>query len=271
MTAGERDPHPRADCTADASGRLTVTLCGPAPEHARLALVRRPGTGRPEEEPLLIGLRQNGDEGRPRAELPPEPALEEGRWDTYLLTGPDGTRRRLRPRLRDVRALVDGRRRDRPSPVAVRVPYTTRDGFLAVRAWLRTAHAEAGPLTLDDGALTVRARLHGARCADGAAAVLRLRGRTGTVRELPVETDGRDVAFTVPHTGPVDDGDHIWDVYVRPAADAPLIRVGRLLDDVADRKRVHVYPRVTVGGSGLRPYYTVDNDLSFAVTRAAEG
>ncbi|NEC84094.1 hypothetical protein G3I38_33905, partial [Streptomyces sp. SID7958] len=109
-----------------------------------------------------------------------------------------------------------------------------------------------------------------ARCADGAAAVLRLRGRTGTVRELPVETDGRDVAFTVPHTGPVDDGDHIWDVYVRPAADAPLIRVGRLLDDVADRKRVHVYPRVTVGGSGLRPYYTVDNDLSFAVTRAAE-
>ena len=56
------------------------------------------------------------------------------------------------------------------------------------------------------------------------------------------------------------------DVFVRPAAQAPSTRVGRLLDDLADRKKIVVYPTADVGGTGLRPYYTVDNDLSVEVT-----
>ncbi|MEU3948782.1 transferase [Streptomyces sp. NPDC029526] len=271
MTGPSTDLHPRADCTADADGRLTFALLAPVPDGARPALVRRPGKGRPEGEPHLLTPGPVTDDGRPTAVLPPLPALREGRWDVFLLTGPDGARLRVRPRLRDVRALVDGALRDRTAPVAVRVPYTTRDGYLAVRAWLRPAHAEGGPVALDDRALTVRARLHGAEPGAGAAAVLRLRGHPGTVRVLPVDVDGRDVSFTVPHPEPVDGGDHVWDVFVRPAEDAPPIRVGRLLDDLADRKHVHVYPRVTHRGAGVRPYYTVDNDLSVAVTRAADG
>ncbi|CAL9619474.1 transferase [Streptomyces sp. enrichment culture] len=268
MTGPTHDPHPRADCTADAAGRLTCTLLTPAPDGARLALVRRPGKGRAEGPPHLLDPGPADGDGRPTAVLPPLPALREGRWDVFLLTGPDGARLRVRPRLRDVRALVGGALRDRPAPVAVRVPYATRDGYLAVRAWLRPAHAEGGPVALDDRALTVRARLHGAVPAAGAAAVLRLRGHPGTVRVLPVDVDGPDLTFTAPHPRPVQDGDHVWDVFVRPAEDAPLIRVGRLLDDLADRKHVHVYPRAESGGAGVRPYYTVDNDLSVAVTGA---
>ena len=39
------------------------------------------------------------------------------------------------------------------------------------------------------------------------------------------------------------------------------------LDDVADRKEVFVYPPVTVADAVVRPYYTVDNDLSVEVRR----
>jgi hypothetical protein len=38
---------------------------------------------------------------------------------------------------------------------------------------------------------------------------------------------------------------------------------------VADRKEVFVYPAVRAGGAVLRPYYTLDNDLSVEVTRPA--
>lgn len=62
-------------------------------------------------------------------------------------------------------------------------------------------------------------------------------------------------------------GSGIWDVFLQPAEGAPRVRVGRLLDDLADRKEIFVYPAATVGGVTLRPYYTVDNDLSVAVTR----
>ena len=57
-----------------------------------------------------------------------------------------------------------------------------------------------------------------------------------------------------------------WDAFVRPTADARPIRIGRLLDDVADRKHVYVYPAMTTDGTAARPYYTVDNDLAIEMT-----
>lgn len=60
-------------------------------------------------------------------------------------------------------------------------------------------------------------------------------------------------------------------MYVRPAADAQRIRVARLLDDVADRKAVFVYPATALGGVTARPYYTVDNDLAVEVAPPAAG
>ncbi|MBT2675033.1 transferase, partial [Streptomyces sp. ISL-14] len=127
-----RDTHLRVHCTTDADGRITFLLQQPAnaaPQSPQLLLRLRPKKGQPEKllqvldpEPL--------DDGRLRAVLEPQPALAEGRWDVYLLPEPGAARQRLRPGLRDQRALVDGHTRDRPSPVAVRVPYTTKDGYL---------------------------------------------------------------------------------------------------------------------------------------------
>ncbi|MDT0391094.1 transferase [Streptomyces dubilierae] len=266
-----QDTTPRTGCVIDADGRVTFRLpAPPAAARPRLLLRLRPKKGRPEQTLLHLDLEPGDADGGAHAVLEPRPELPEGRWDLYLLPEPGAERQRLRPGPRDLRALVDGHLRDRSSPVAVRVPYVTKDGFLALRTWLRTAHAEALTLGVEDQAITVAARLHGARLHDTATVRLRLRG-TDTVREVRPRIDGDehgfsftvdpgDLAAGAPHAG------RAWDAFVRPAADAPQVRIGRLLDDVADRKHVHVFPAISARGSVLRPYYTVDNDLAIEET-----
>ncbi|WP_328362882.1 transferase [Streptomyces sp. NBC_00445] len=272
-----QDAQLRADCTADADGRITFhfpPLGEPDSQSAQLLLRLRPKKGQPEETLRVLDVEAVGDGGR-RAILESRPSLAEGRWDVYLLPEPGAPRQRLRPGLRDLRALVDGHTRDWPSPVAVRVPYTTKDGYLAVRAWLRTAHAEVEGIEVTDRSMTVRGRLHGATLSAGAVVRLRARGPKGAVRtrEPQVESAGRRFSFTVDHEELVAAdaiGTRVWDISVqaRPAEGSPLVRVGRLLDDVADRKEIFVYPSAAVGGVAVRPYYTVDNDLSVEVTAA---
>ncbi|MFI7409625.1 transferase [Streptomyces sp. NPDC049627] len=278
-----RDTHLRADCTIDSDGRIAFALRPPAAvdfQSSRLLLRLRPKKGQPEKILHVLDL-EPVDGGHLRAVLEPQPALAEGRWDVYLVPEsaepgeagePAAGRQRIRPGLRDLRTLVDGQSRDRPSPVAVRIPYATKDGYLAVRAWLRTAHAEVEGIEVTDGAMTVRARLHGATLADGAAVRLRLRGGKDVVRTLQPQdaSDGRSFSFTVDYgklAAEQGTGTRVWDLSVqpRPAAEAPPVRIGRLFDDVADRKEIFVYPAAAVGGAVVRPYYTVDNDLSVEV------
>ncbi|MEU8846583.1 transferase [Streptomyces sp. NPDC048564] len=267
----------RADCTADADGRITFALQHPSTAvlqrpstTAQLLLRLRPKKGQPEKTLHALDLEPTED-GRLRAVLDPQPALAEGRWDVYLLPEPGAPRQRLRPGLRDLRNLVDGHRSDRQAPVAVRIPYVTKDGYLAVRAWLRPAHAEVEGVDITDRSMTVRARLHGASSAEGATVRLRLRGG-GTVLTLvpQPEVDGRGFRFTVEYGELVADGgtgNRVWDLFVQtgPAQEAAPVRIGRLLDDVADRKEIFVFPAADVGRSVVRPYYTVDNDLSVLV------
>ncbi|MFJ5998898.1 transferase [Streptomyces sp. NPDC092370] len=260
----------RADCAIDTDGRITFRLPPIPAAHPRLLLRLRPGKGRPETTPHVLDLEPDRADGRRHAVLEPHPALGEGRWDVYLLPELGAERRRLRPGLRDLRALVDGHLRDRPSPVAVRIPYATKDGFLAIRVWRRAAHAETRTIGVTDRAVTVTARLHGADLHEDATVRLRLRG-TDTIRTLHprIDDDGRGFSFTAGPGELTDEGGpgaRIWDVFVRPTSEAAPIRVGRLLDDVADRKHVHVYPALETDRSSLRPYYTVDNDLAIEVT-----
>ncbi|WAZ26260.1 transferase [Streptomyces cinnabarinus] len=269
-----QDTPPRAHCTADADGRITFHL--PAleasdPASAQLLVRLRPKKGEPEKTSHVLSV--EAADGGGRAVLEPQPALPEGRWDVYLLPEPGAPRLRLRPGMRDLRALVDGHTRDRPSPVAVRVPYTTKDGYLAVRTWLRAGHAEIEGIEVTDGTLTLKARLHGAATLSEEAVVrLRARGANGPVRTLrpQVEGDGRRFSFTADIAELTVEGSRVWDLGVRPrsADGTSYIRIGRLLDDVADRKEIFVYPSATVGGLVVRPYYTVDNDLSVEVTAA---
>ncbi|WLW51587.1 hypothetical protein [Streptomyces sp. YU58] len=264
----------RLGCVVDDSGRIVFDLPAEAArategaERQRLLLRLRPKKGEPEKVLHTLAL-EPGDDGRLCAVLDPEPVLAEGRWDVYLL-GPGSERQRLRPGLRDLRALVDGQLRDRRTPLAVRIPYATKDGYFAIRAWLRPAHAEVERVDVSDGSTTVGARLHGVSLTAGGTVHLRLRGGGGTVRELKplASDDGHGFFFTVDHDGLAAARHGVWDVFVQPSPDAPLVRLARLLDDVADRKEVFVYPAVTVEGACLRPYFTVDNDLSLEVRKA---
>ncbi|MER5939406.1 transferase [Streptomyces sp. NPDC001928] len=264
----------RTDCTADADGRITFALRAPSAT-GRLLLRLRPKKGQPEKILHVLDAEQ-GEDGRLRAVLEPQPLLAEGRWDVYLLPEPDAPRRRLRPGLRDLRALLGGHLRDWQSPVAVRVPYVTKDGYLAVRAWLRTAHAEVDGIAVTDRSMTVGARLHGATLAAGAAVRLRLRGGGGTERTVvpQAEDDGRGFSFTVDYgelVGGDGTGDRVWDLFVRAVSastgEETSLRIGRLFDDVADRKEIFVLPEAVIGGAVVRPYYTVDNDLSVLADR----
>ncbi|CAM5625919.1 transferase [Streptomyces fumanus] len=272
----DQDIEPRVDCTVDADGR-TVFGVHPAPAapRARLLLALRPAKDEPERTTRLLDLGPADGTHRRTAVLPVEQRLPEGRWDLYLLPEPDGERQRLRAGPRDLRALVDGAARDRSAPVAARVPYVTKGGFLALRTWLRDAHAEAGRITLADGTLTARLRLHGAESGPRPGVWLRLRGRAGTelAAEVRVAADHRDLSFTASladlaaPAAAARSGRCIWDVFVRPGGAVPPVRVSRFLDDLADRKDIQVYPEVPVGEALVRPYYTVDNDLSVVVTR----
>ncbi|PNG19452.1 transferase [Streptomyces cahuitamycinicus] len=260
----------RVDCAIDIDGRITFRLPPMHGAHPRLLLRLRPKKGRPETTRHLLDLESDRSDGHRHAVLEPHPVLDEGRWDLYLLPEPGAERMRLRPGLRDLRSLVDGHLRDRPAPVAVRIPYVTKDGFLALRAWRRTAHAEARAIDVTDRGVTVTARLHGAELHADATVRLRLRG-TDTVRTLRPRTDGdaRGLSFTVGPRDLAGDGGgaiRVWDAFVHPTDGAPPIRVGRLLDDLADRKHVYVYPATETDGSAIRPYYTVDNDLAIEVT-----
>ncbi|ARQ72191.1 hypothetical protein CAG99_06550 [Streptomyces marincola] len=271
---------PRADAALDADGRLTVTLRGLRDTAAPvLHLVLRPPKGARETPAHALPLRPApGAPGRWRAEVPEAPALAEGRWDAFVCEAPDAPRQRVVPGVRDLRVLAGGAAVHAPGgrPLAVRLPYATKDGYFAVRAWLRPALAEAGELRVTADGFAVRGRLFGAAAGLGGAAVLRLRGSGGATTVKAPLCDEGDGAFSftaawsaltpVPEPGPP----AVWDVFVKPSLKARRVRVARLLDDVADKKGVFVYPDTEAGGVTFRPYYTLDNDLSVQVTPPSE-
>ncbi|MGW2477454.1 hypothetical protein [Streptomyces sp. NPDC001665] len=263
--------QPHGAVTVQDGGRLLVRVQLPLPASAqpRLLLQRRPGKGQAEEAGRSLVLESVGPDAW-QAVLEAEPALEEGRWDAYVVTGPDEERVPLLPGVRDLRGLVSGGDGVRDAPLAVRIPYATKDGRLAVRAWRRATHAEAGRITVGSRTVTVTARLYGAGLGEGAEVSLMRRGRGSAVVRVALRAEAdRDFSFTVDYADLLADvvggAPVVWDVFVHHRAGAPRVRVARLLDDIADRKTVFVYPATTLDGVSVRPYYTLDNDLSVEI------
>lgn len=239
----------RADCVASASGELRFTLGDPAAA-------------------LVLRLRGSGTEVRlpvsgPTAVLPVTAALAEGRWDAYAEPA-DGVRERLTPGLCDLRGLVD-RVPDPDAPVTVRIPYATTRSALSLAVWHRSPHAEAGEVTVQGGRITVAGRLYGARLSASAT----LEARTDTWYALcPAYVNGTCFTATwhtsavpaaVSETLPATLG-------LRPAPDAEPVRVARLLDDIARKEQVFVYPALPLGPSRLRIGYTPANELALRIT-----
>ncbi|GHJ38606.1 hypothetical protein [Streptomyces sp. TS71-3] len=267
-------PAPRAACTADSTGDLAFHVTHPpaAPDGGPLhVLLRRRGKDPAEE--LRLPLVPLAD-GRPGAVLALAHPLAEGRWDAYLEDpGAGGPPLRLAPGVHDLRALVDRVPDPAGDPVAVRIPYTTKQGDLAVRSWRRLPHAEAGELHIAGGTLTVHGVLHAVAPTEHAHAELLRRG-SGTVLRAPIAVDGNGFRCTVAYRVLADAAPPgVWDLWLRPAGqEGPRVRIARLLDDIADKKHIFAFPAVRVAGGRVEagPYYTLDNDLAVRVEPVAD-
>ncbi|MBH1936568.1 hypothetical protein I5Q34_20190 [Streptomyces sp. AV19] len=272
---------PRADCIADSAGGLTFDLDAPegadASGHwsAALVLLRRGGNvvENPDDE-VRLPLTPNGA-GRLRAVLPSTVPLPEGRWDVHLGLG-EAEPARLLPGLADLRSLVDRRPGPSTSPLAVRIPYVTKHGNLSLRSWQRAPHAEAGDLGIDAKGITVGGTLHRVENPEewlaGAVAEARCRRDPQLVRTSPVTADGHDFSFTFALAELCEaweGGPDVWDLWLCPADGSAAARVARLLDDVADKGQIFVYPAQPVDApyapAQAGPHYTADNDLAIRV------
>ncbi|MER6505003.1 transferase [Streptomyces sp. NPDC001455] len=271
---------PLADCVAGPDGSITFELDVPA------CGTDGPGSGRDggEAPELLLRLRGGrGDgavlrlplapveEGRFRAVLPSTVEPAEGRWDVHVRRpgAGDGGETAVEPGIRDLRLLMD--RVPEGGRVAVRIPYPTADGRLALHCWIRSPHAEAGPVTFEGNGMTVEGTLYGVALGDGAHVEARRTGAPDRVCRVPADGSDGAFAFTLPFDrlvdGPVRD-ERLWSLWLVPGAGerAGAVRISRLLDDVWDRKNVFVYPGRDIGeGARATPCYTGDNDLCVRV------
>ncbi|MFF9455165.1 hypothetical protein [Streptomyces flaveolus] len=261
----------RADCIADSAGGLTFDVAAHDHTGAAHLLLRRRDADAAED---TVGLPlAPAAEGRLRAALPSSVSLPEGRWDAYARMS-DGVPRRLVPGVTDLRSLADRTPSGLLGHVAVRIPYATRQGNLTVRSWLRAPHAEATELHLADDGLTVRGRVYGTPLAAGAHAELRPPPGTGEdgVRRLGLTADRAEFRLRIAYDALAPGR---WDLWLRPGGEpGPAVRVARLLDDIADKEPVLVFPRARVdtrhGPAEAGPCYTRDNDLSVSVTAPAD-
>ncbi|MBB5937443.1 hypothetical protein [Streptomyces zagrosensis] len=297
---------PRADSVADSAGGLTFDIADlpvPDPANWSAALVLRLRGAEPGTDDVRLPLSPAG-ERRVRAVLPSTVALPEGRWDVYVACA-DEEPRRLMPGLNDLRSLVDREPSASLSPLAVRIPYTTKHGNLSLRSWLRGPHVEAGDIRVDDATLTARGRLYRverpAAWLAGAVVRARLHRDPSVTHTVPVTGDGADFTFALAYADLVtrwEGGQDVWDLWLCRAADddtadqasesadgqdadggagrsetaADEVRIGRILDDVVDKKPIFTYPAVLVttarGSVRAAPYYTGDNDLSVRIEGA---
>jgi hypothetical protein len=273
--------NPSAHCIADSAGGLTFDLAergpsgDPDPDSWDAALVLRRRGGRTVADEVRLPLVPAAD-GRLRAVLPSTMPLPEGRWDAFAATATGtgtGEPERIVPGVLDLRSLVDRRPDpDRPA-VGVRVPYATKHGNLSVRSWLRAPHAEAGEIRLVDGSINVQGRLYGSMPGPGALVEARCRRDRSVTVTMPASVDGRYFAFTLAYKELAEfweGGVEPWDLWLRPTAEAGPVRIGRILDDVPDKKHIFTYPVQPLGAAPYgpaeaRPYYTLDNDLTVAI------
>jgi hypothetical protein len=252
--------HCVADCIADSAGGITFDLRGTGAPGAVLVLRRQGVTavdaGDSDDEVRLPLT--SSEESMLRAVLPSTVELAEGHWDVYA-GGP--AERPVRPGVRDVRALAD--RTPGAGRIDARVPYPTGNGTLAIRAWVRAPHAEAGTIRVEGGAMTVEGTLYGAELGQGAVVEARLRG-AGRVHRVGATGGGGAFGFTLPYAplaGTQVLRQQVWDLWLLPAEGGPEIRISRILDDVWDKRLVFVYPGHRAGRWLAAPFYTCGNDL----------
>ncbi|MFJ4576733.1 transferase [Streptomyces sp. NPDC088846] len=286
MTVSTERPTPRADCTVGADGGIVFDLdLGPGLDRYRdgeapeLLLRLRGGGGDGDGTTVRLPTSLRG--GRLRAVLPSTVEPAEGRWDVQVREpdAADDGAVAVEAGIRDVRLLMD--RTPDTGRIAVRIPYPTADGRLAVRCWIRAPHAEAGPVTFDRDGMTVEGALYGTALGDGARVEARLAGAPDRTCSVPATGTEGAFSFTLPldrlATGPVT-GKQLWTLWLVPGTaggkgtggkSADGVRISRILDDVWDRRNSFVYPGRGAGeGARATPCYSGDNDLCVRIEPA---
>jgi glycosyltransferase involved in cell wall biosynthesis len=179
--------------------------------------------------------------------------LPEGAWQLRLPGGQP-----VLAGVRETRALLT---RDDEGGVHRQLPYRMVNAALGVRVWQRAVHAEVGEVQVDATGVQVRGRLFGATFP-GLTPTLRLHGPEKAVREVPAEAlSPVEFRVTVPEL-PAGD----WNLWITCGDDGQVARLGRFLDDVADKKTAFVLPATTIGGVQVQPTYVWGNEFSVRVT-----
>lgn len=255
--------RPRADCRVDSAGDVLVSVAAAGVSGKDLSLVVRL---RKSEEEFRAPLAPPADAKAPWTATLSRHTVPEGRWDLYVERAGDGMRRRVRARLVEQRALLTVA----PAPEAWWIPYTTKDGYLALRTFRRQAHAEVTSVRAADGSVTVEGALYGVSLGAGAVLAGVARGEDLADFEVDAErTAGgfRATVTAVPDSPALVSGTsdkREWDLFLRPAEGAEPVRVGRVSGDIVDRKGTDKYPAVALTGGEVRPFFTVTNDLAFS-------
>ncbi|MGC9541299.1 glycosyltransferase [Streptomyces sp. UG1] len=248
-----------------------------APGGWMLVLLPRNESIAPAVHSMELERSDTGGDGSMRAVLDQRHwELAEGDWDVALSRVGGRRPRPVRAGLVETARLLD--------PVALRpadggvrtwIPYATEDGSLAVRAWLRPAHAEVTSVEVDDKAIRLTGSLHGRTArAHHYRFLARLRADGGHLIDAPCAVDPHgDFRITLPvevvaelHPG----GEALWELRLS-AYGGPEVRLAMVTGDLVDRRDVSVFPAVRCTGPGgalsLRPQWTHDHDL---VLRSAD-
>ncbi|MFM9457671.1 glycosyltransferase [Streptomyces europaeiscabiei] len=205
---------------------------------------------------------------------PAEHTLAEGRWDCYVAQRGTNKRVRLSARLVEQAALVGRVPSVDRRGVAAWIPYLTADGFLALRTWLRPAHAEIDTVEVGEGSMTVTAALYGDAAPVEEGTSVRVVSRTDTAYDFSVAARAvgeRGFRFTVPYgeimarRGVEHD---LWDLRL------DTVPVGRIGGDVVERRKTDLVPgevfeHVERGRTRVRPYFTVNNELALSAKDVA--
>ncbi|MGW6175336.1 glycosyltransferase family 4 protein [Arthrobacter sp. NPDC055138] len=232
------------------------------------------------QRPLRLRMTESRDvPGTYSVRFPIQTIASNGHWD--LSAEQRGRKIRLIAGLRDTRHLLSTVDLGQTSHITHAIPYAAKDGLLAIRSWSKRRHAEVSQISVSGEAISIRGSTNAPLSSATQCSVrLSLRQHENRTLYLPIRvTSDHEFEFEVSIDQLVakrlsthDD----WDAHLMLGETS--IRIAKILDDIAERKTVEVYPHVCVRPEvtesardlpvrrvDVRPYYSLRNELSLSV------